>query len=117
MWGDAERFARKSLASQQDLAGADQVSIVVEQRGHDFAFTDLGIGRTPHDGHAITGADQVELQTPVPPRVGRNASPSPGDTPHGAGTAPVIHKSLNAVVRPPPRMIFTASTIREVLRP
>lgn len=27
--------------------------VVVQQRGDDFAFTDLGVGQAPHDRHAV----------------------------------------------------------------
>ena len=45
--------------------------VVVEQRRQHRAFPDLGVGQAPQDRHPVSGADQVELQAPVPPGVRR----------------------------------------------
>jgi hypothetical protein len=64
-----ELLAGETFVRQQDLATADQMMIVVQQRREHLAFPDLGVCQAPHDRHAVPGAHQVQLQAPVPSRV------------------------------------------------
>jgi hypothetical protein len=61
-----EFFPGETLVRQQELTFADEVMVVVEQRGEYLAFADLGVGQAPYDRHPVAGADEIELQAPVP---------------------------------------------------
>ena len=56
-----ELFAGEALVGQQDLPVADEVVVVIEQRGQNLSFADLGVGQAPRDGHAVASAHEVEL--------------------------------------------------------
>src|SRR5919202_677 len=59
--------AGQSLVHDEDLPGSQAAA--VQQGLGDLAFAELGAGQAPGDRAAISGADQIQLEAPVPARV------------------------------------------------
>jgi hypothetical protein len=45
--GGGEVFAGEALVCQHELPVADQMLVVFQERSHDLAFTDRGVGQAP----------------------------------------------------------------------
>jgi hypothetical protein len=52
----------EALLAEDDLPGADQVVITLQQGLDHFPLAQAGVGQAPEDGHALGGGDQVQAE-------------------------------------------------------
>src|SRR5919201_484876 len=66
-----ERPAGKALVGQDDRARRQRLLVggIIHQRLGDLALAKAGGGQTPADRHAVGGAEQIQLEAPVPAAV------------------------------------------------
>ncbi|WSA40366.1 hypothetical protein OG946_25150 [Streptomyces sp. NBC_01808] len=54
----------EALVGEDHLPAADEVVVAFQQRGHHFAFAELGVCQAPGHRHAFGGGEQVEPEPP-----------------------------------------------------